>query len=105
MSIKKLVTTATVIAALAGTNLATLTTAAEAHDWDRGYGYRHEARHGWRADRSWRHARAWDRYRERRENRHEGRAIALGITALVIGAMIASAANEHEHRGYRRYRD
>ncbi len=110
MKVRKLATTATVITALTAANLATVSTSALAHD--RGYGARWGHKHvdtpRWKRNtHRWRKGKhvyranpAWKRYRARHayKRRHDNRAVALGITGLILGAIIATAANEHRYR-------
>lgn len=113
MSISRKLTTAIVTASVAAGSLLPLTTAAHADGWrhrDHGnYAYRDEGPRDWDRDNKWQRYHKYEprytepRYAEHRRHRHrgDGKAIALGLTALVIGAMIASAARENEHRRYR----
>lgn len=100
MQIRKILTVAAVSAGLIAGNLTALTTSASAEGWRNhdGYSERHRGPRHW--DRSDFH----DDYGHRRHHRrHRGGAVALGVGALLLGAIIASEANRGHRNGYRTY--
>jgi hypothetical protein len=99
MSITKTLTAAALSASLVAGGLAATTTTASAYDHRGGYGYsdRYDGpRHFKRG-----YGRNYGYAKPRRHRSNKGAAIALGATALIIGAIIASEHNRD--RGYRRY--
>lgn len=110
MLLKKLITTS-VVSALAAGSLLPLSTAANARDWNQKYRSAHVERDfdhdRGRFNRSGDHHRfkAWNRHNEWRGNRHHsrrnGRNIAIGAFAAILGlAIAAEASRSHNYRSY-----
>jgi hypothetical protein len=101
MSMTKTLTAAALSASLIAGGLAATTTSASAYDHRGGYGYsdRYDGPRHFKGG----YGRKHSYYKPRRHRNGRGAAIALGATALIIGAIIASEHNRDRH--YRGYRD
>jgi hypothetical protein len=114
MSLKKIISSA-VVSAIAAGSLLPLSTAASGGEWTngRGHGYtsgqriqnnlgggRHEGRaNQHRQYNAWQGNRGYDRDYGHRRN-HNGRNIAIGAFAAILGLAIAAEASRGHHNGY-----
>jgi len=92
MSIRKIASSAALMAGLAAMNLVTLGSAAQAYDGrgpsrgDRGHWHKYsQPRHDYR-----------DHRRHDRRDKNVARGIAIGVGALVIGSILAAEANRRD---------
>lgn len=102
MSFSKNVASLVLAASIGAATLTPLSTAANARDWDRhGGDYSRDYRAGRDNDRDY-GGRGGDRYEHRRDHhRHNGRNLAIGAFAAILGLAIASQASRD--RSYDRY--
>lgn len=108
MSLKKILTTTSVVASLAAASIAPLASAANAGEWhghrnggyaERGY---HAGSFGSR-DRGYRdYGYRNDDYGYRRHHDNTGRNIALGAFATILGLALAAEASRTHHDYYER---
>ena len=105
MSINTFLTSAAVSLSIAAGSLIPLAGSAQADDWRYRDGYRRNGEYAYRYNNP---APRWNRYASQKRfaykkhhdndhDRHNGRNVMIGLTALAIAAIIASSA-EREHR-------
>jgi hypothetical protein len=106
MPISRIVTSAAISLSIAATSLIPLASSAQAGDWHDRDAYRSNGEHAYRyfnpSPRWHRHAQpnryVYKRHYYRDHDRHDTRNIMIGLTALAVAAIIASAAErEHNH--------